>query len=199
MKKPFATACGALLIVGLAAGCGTGRTPSAASTATASASALQSAPRATATADPAGTAQPSGGPVPAGFRAASATFVSTLEGFVLGTAPCQHAPCTSIVRTRDRGLSWRGLPAPVVPLREPGSSGPGVRGIRFATLAQGFVFGNGLWVTTDGGKHWSAAAYPGGSIVSLQIIDGQVLAVTMRSGTAGQASWALRIVPRTKP
>ena len=185
MNKPFAIACGGLLIVGFTAGCGTARAPSAARPATASASASQPVPRATATAVPAGTTQPSGGPVPAGFRAASVTFVSTLEAFVLGTAPCKRAPCTSIVRTRDRGVSWRGLPAPVVPLGEPGiSSGPGVWGIRFATPEHGFVFGNGLWVTTDGGEHWSAAAYPGGSIVSLQIIDRQVLAVTMRSGTA---------------
>jgi photosystem II stability/assembly factor-like uncharacterized protein len=191
MNKLFATVCGGLLIVGLTAGCGTARAPSAARPATASASALQSPPRATVTAVPAGTPQPAGGPVPAGFRAASVTFVSTLEAFVLGTAPCKHAPCTSIVRSRDRGVSWRGLPAPVVPLREPGSSGAGVWGIRFATPEHGFVFGNGLWVTTDGGEHWSSAAYPGGSIVSLQIIDRQVLAVTMRSGIAGNASWAL--------
>ena len=180
MNRLFAGACGGLLIAGLTAGCGTARPPSAARPATASA--LQQAPRATVTAIPAGTTLPSGGPAPAGFRAASVTFVSTREAFVLGTAPCQHARCTSIVRTRDRGVSWRALPAPVVPLGEPGvSSGRAVWGIRFATPEYGFVFGNGLWVTTDGGKHWSAAAYPGGSIVSLEIIDHQVLAVTMHS------------------
>ena len=90
-------------------------------------------------------------------------------------------------------MSWRGLPAPVVPLGEPGVTvtGPAVWGIRFATPEYGFVFGNGLQVTTDGGKHWSATAYPGGSIVSLEIIDGQVLAVTMSRGMAGHESWAL--------
>jgi hypothetical protein len=78
---------------------------------------------------------------------------------VLGTAPCKHAPCTSIVRTLDRGVSWRGLPAPVVPLGEPyTSTGLAVWGIRFATPEHGFVFGNGLRVTTDGGEHWSAVA-----------------------------------------
>ena len=193
MNKLFAAACGALVIAALTAGCGTARAPSAARPATASASALQSASRPTVTAIPASAALPSGGPVPDGFRAASVTFVSSREAFVLGTAPCQHAPCTSIVRTRDRGVSWRGLPAPVVPLGEPGITvtGPAVWGIRFATPEYGFVFGNGLWVTTDGGGHWSAAAYPGGSVMSLEIIDRQVLAVTMRRGTAGHPSWAL--------
>src|SRR5690242_958684 len=190
MNRLFAGACGGLLIVGLTAGCGTVRPPSAARPATASA--LQRTPRATVTAIPAGTTLPSGSPVPAGFRGASVTSVSSLEAFVLGTAPCKHAPCTSIIRTRDRGVSWRALPAPVVPLGEPGiSGGSAVWGIRFATPEHGFVFGNGLWVTSDGGKHWSAAAYPGGSIVSLEIIDRQVLAVTVRRGTAGKTSWAL--------
>ena len=193
MNKLLAAACGALMIAALTAGCGTARAPSAARPATASASAPQSAPRPTVTAIPAGAALPSGGPVPDGFRAASVTFVSSREAFVLGTARCQHAPCTSIVRTRDRGVSWRGLPAPVVPLGEPGITvtGPAVWGIRFATPEYGFVFGNGLWVTADGGGHWSAAAYPGGSVMSLEIIDRQVLAVTMRRGPAGHPSWAL--------
>ncbi|MGD0245278.1 MAG: hypothetical protein ABSB59_33830 [Streptosporangiaceae bacterium] len=192
MNKAFAAACGGLLIAALMAGCGTAvAPPSAARSATASAS--PSSPRATTPAVPASVTRPSGGPVPAGFRAASVTFVSALEAFALGTAPCQHAPCTSIVRTGDRGVSWHGLPAPVVPLGEPGvtGTGPAVWGIRFATPEYGFVFGNGLWVTTDGGEHWSAAAHPVGSIVSLEIIGRQVLAVTMRSGAVGTASWAL--------
>jgi hypothetical protein len=127
-------------------------------------------------------AAPAGGPVPGGFAATSVTFVSTQEAFVLGTAPCSHAPCTSIVRTLDRGASWRGLPAPVVPLGQPeNTSGPAVWGIRFATPSHGFVFGNGLWETTDGGEHWDQADAPdapAGSILSLEVIDGQVLAVT---------------------
>lgn len=126
---------------------------------------------------------PPGGPVPAGFTATSVTFVSTQEAFVLGTAPCAHAPCTSIVRTLDRGASWRGLPAPVIPLSAPG--GTGVWGIRFATPEHGFVIGDGLWETTDGGQVWASAAYPGGSILSLAAIDGQVLALTATCSVQG--------------
>jgi photosystem II stability/assembly factor-like uncharacterized protein len=94
-----------------------------------------------------------------------------------------HAPCTSIVRTLDRGASWRGLPAPVVPLGQPqNGGGPAVWGIRFADPGHGFVFGDGLWETTDGGGHWAAAAGPGGSILSLEVIDGQVLALASACG-----------------
>ncbi len=111
---------------------------------------------------------------------------------MLGTAPCAHAPCTSVLRTVDRGVSWRWLPAPAVPLGEPYSSArPAVWGIRFATPEHGFVFGNGLWVTTDGGAHWSAVAYPGGAVLSLEVIDHQVLAVTARHGADGLTGWTL--------
>ena len=196
MKKSFAIACGGLLIVALAAGCGTMQPPSAAGSPARSAvsSSLVSrlASRAPVTAAPAGIMQPSGGPVPAGFRAASVTFVSAGEAFALGTAPCKHAPCTSIVRTLDRGMSWRRLPAPVAPLGQPDTStGPAVWGIRFAAPEHGFVFGNGLWVTTDGGEHWPAVAYPGGAILSLEITDHQVLAVTARHGPGGLTGWTL--------
>src|SRR6266705_6631103 len=145
--KSFATACGGLLAAAILAGCGGAAAPSAGPAPTASPrSSANAAHAATAPVTaPAGIVQPSGGPVPAGFRAAAVTFVSVRAAFVLGTAPCQRAPCTSIVRTRDRGVSWRGLPAPVVPLGEPGVTitGPAVWGIRFATPEYGFVFGNG--------------------------------------------------------
>src|SRR6202041_195206 len=139
---------------------------------------------------------PSGGPVPTGFAAASVTFVSPDEAFVLGTAPCAKAPCTSILRTLDRGANWRGLPAPVAPLAAPSEvAGPAVWGIRFANPLDGFVFGNGLWETTDGGEHWASAASPGSSIESLEVIDGQVLAVTATctpDGGCGQTGTLMR-------
>jgi hypothetical protein len=52
------------------------------------------------------------------------------------------------------------------------------------------VFGHGLWETTDGSAHWSQAIAPrGGSIFSLAIVHGQVLALTasctMQAGCTG--------------
>jgi hypothetical protein len=164
-----------VLLIGLVlSGCGSSHAPAAARTPAATPSVTPGQPM---------TPAPPGGPVPAGFRATSVTFVSAREAFVLGTAPCSHAPCTSIVRTVDRGASWRGLPAPVVPLSAPGAAG--VWGIRFATPQHGFVFGDGLWETTDGGQHWTSAAYPGGSVLSLAAIDGQLLALTATCSAQG--------------
>ena len=154
-------------------------TSGGAASASASASAASSVASAPATATSTAAA-PAGGPVPSGFAATSVTFVSPQEAFVLGTAPCAKAPCTSILRTLDRGASWRGLPAPVVTLGNEAadSTGPAVWGIRFANPEDGFVFGNGLWETSDGGERWTSAASPGGSIRSLEVIDGQELALT---------------------
>jgi hypothetical protein len=141
---------------------------------------------------------PAGGPVPSGFAATSVTFVSADEAFVLGTAPCSAKPCTSIVRTLNRGATWVGLPAPVVPLgtrNNTTGSQAAAWGIRFANPSHGFVFGDGLWETTDGGEHWPAVASPGGPITDLEVIDGQVLALSSSGGLyrrplAG-GSWSL--------
>ena len=162
------------------AGGGTSATTPTATGTSSPASATATAPAQSATAPTApASGQPAGGPVPNGFAATSVTFVSVDEAFVLGTAPCSHAPCTSIVRTLNRGASWVGLPAPVVALGSAeGSSGPAVWGIRFADPAHGFVFGNELYETADGGEHWAKVAGPQGSILSLEVIDGQVLALT---------------------
>jgi hypothetical protein len=171
-----------------------GASSAPASTASGSSSTTPAAPT-TSAATPTGAA-PSGGPVPTGFAATSVTFVSPEEAFVLGTAPCAKPPCTSILRTVDRGESWRGLPAPVAPLAARAEvAGPAVWGIRFANPSDGFVFGNGLWETTDGGEHWASVASPGSTIESLEVIDGQVLAVTgtcTPNGGCGQSGALMR-------
>lgn len=164
----------AAAVLGIA-GCGTVREPIAAGTA---GTPVRSASSSSAPTGP--SAGPKDGhradPVPAGFAATSVTWVSPDEGFVLGTAPCAHAPCTSIARTRNRGVSWTGLSAPAVPVGAPGQAGV-VWGIRFATPEHGFVFGDGLWETTDGGRRWSRVPTPFGSVLSLAIVPGQVLAL----------------------
>jgi len=102
---------------------------------------------------------PQGGPVPANFAAVSVTFVSLQTGWVLGTALCGSPPCTSLVRTRDGGKSWAGVPAPRADLSVDQS--PGVSRIRFADADNGWAFGPDLWMTHDGGSHWSAVSLPG--------------------------------------
>ena len=88
-------------------------------------------------------------------------------------------------RHRHRGGgSWTGLPAPPAPVGVPGQAGV-VWGIRFATPGHGFVFGDGLWETTDGGQRWSRVTAPFGSVLSLAIVPGQVLALVARCTPGG--------------
>jgi len=125
---------------------------------------------------------PPGGPVPPGFQPASMTFVSLSEGWVLGTAPCAHKPCTSVLRTTDGGRSWVGIPAPRFPLA-PASWLGGLHHLRFADRLDGFAFGSQLWATHDGGASWRRVPMPG-QIADLEASAGMVYAaVTDRHGT----------------
>ena len=132
------------------------------------------------------TSGPAGGPVPKGFTPASVTFVSARTGWVLGTAPCASAPCTSVVRTSDGGQTWVGIPAPRTPL-SPADSNGGVTYLRFANLANGWAFGPQLWVTHDGGAHWNQitlpGAAPGGDVMDVETAGGVVYAAV--AGTNG--------------
>jgi photosystem II stability/assembly factor-like uncharacterized protein len=125
-------------------------------------------------------ARPDAGPVPAGFEPISVTFVSASHGWVLGTAPCAHAPCTSVVRTTDGGRTWAGVPAPRYRLEN--FSPQGLSRMRFADTANGFAFGSQLWVTHDGAAHWHRVLQVPGSIVDLEASAGQVYAASERFG-----------------
>jgi photosystem II stability/assembly factor-like uncharacterized protein len=122
-----------------------------------------------------------GGPVPPGFLAQDLTFVSADTGWLLGTAPCSSAPCTSITRTGDGGRTWVGIPAPRADLEPNGQNGcdadrPCVRGIRFANDSVGYAYGStALYLTTDGGAHWSRQP---GQADAIEVADGTALRVS---------------------
>ncbi len=168
-------------LVTIAAGCGGGggTSPSASTTATPPPSQSPSAPATSSAPTPSPTPLAA---VPSGFKASSVTFVSPEEALVLGTAPGAGA---MVVRSLDRGQSWVRLAAPSASLGRPGASAaPRLWGIRFATPEHGFVFGSGLWETVDGGRRWVRAAAPGGQVLSLATMRGQVLALVAKAGGA---------------
>lgn len=117
---------------------------------------------------PAGAGLPAGGPVPPGFTPVSATFVSATQGWVLGTAPCTGVVCTSVLRTRDGGHSWQGIPAPSATLGQPDSGRNGdVSVVRFATARDGWAGVGRLYSTHDGGSTWQLRQLgPASSVVS---------------------------------
>jgi hypothetical protein len=95
---------------------------------------------------------PARGPVPTGFRVADLSFVGTHQGWALGTAPCSHRPCTSVLHTSNGGRTWAGIPAPIASLSN--CTHACVSSLRFANSQVGYAFGSSLELTTDAGQTW---------------------------------------------
>jgi hypothetical protein len=163
---------------------GASATPTACSAAVGSGCAspgASSSPSATSSATSSATVAPAiPAPTPiAGFQAASVTFVSSQDGWVLGTAGGSLA----LARTQDGGTYWTGVTAPPTGFYTgPGSSG--VSGIRFADQEDGWAYGSQLWATHDGGASWAQVTLPGlnsgGGMTPIQDLEtaaGQVYAV----------------------
>lgn len=58
---------------------------------------------------------------------------------------------------------------------------PAVSEVRFENASDGWLFGPGLWATTDGGQHWHRVSLPGAAgraVVALAASDGVVFAAT---------------------
>lgn len=110
-----------------------------------------------------------------GFQPTSASFLSATTGFVLGTVNCPlgHSCKPWLVRTGDGGARWQVLPAP------PRAGGDGA--VLFASKRTGWLYGQGLWVTTDGGNHWGKLPFRG-----------QITAMAVAAGTA----YAVAAAPR---
>jgi photosystem II stability/assembly factor-like uncharacterized protein len=129
---------------------------------------------------------PAGGPVPADAAPASVSFASSRTAFVLGTARCGKAPCTMILRTDDRGRSWRSLSAPTEAVSSPG--GNGLSGLRFADARRGYAFGAGLWATSNGAASWEPMHMPGRMVLALATVrDRALVAVTSACRSIGCA------------
>ena len=102
-----------------------------------------------------GAAAAAAAPVPASFEPGSVSFPSTTTGFLLGTSPCAHGPCTALLTSGDAGSTWTRRPAPHVPYASPSSSSSqAVSHVVFADASNGWLYGPSLWVTHDGASSW---------------------------------------------
>jgi photosystem II stability/assembly factor-like uncharacterized protein len=116
--------------------------------------------------------------------------------YLLGDAPCDAAPCTSLVRTADGGRSWRGVPAPRVAIATaagaPAARPDAVSQVRFADPRDGWAFGGGLWSTHDAAA--STASWRkvdvGGAVLDLATDGRTVWALVADCGTDGTCSGA---------
>jgi hypothetical protein len=164
MTRMHGPRCGAALsllaLAALLVACGgttTHPTPTS-GTATASAS-----PSPVASASASATAAPSTpAPTPiAGFEAASVTFVSSQDGWVLGTV----GGSVALARTQDGGTTWTSVTPPPTGFYT-GSGSTGVSGIRFANQQDGWAYGYDLFATQNGGASWTQVALPGLNVSS---------------------------------
>jgi hypothetical protein len=132
----------------------------------------------------------SGGAVPRNFQPTSVTFINMRIGAVIGQAGtpghCATPYCTSLAGTSDYGTSWYGVTAPV---NGAPSGASGVSQIRFLNLSDGWAFGPGLWVTHDGGAHWTPELTSGLRVTDLETADGRAFAI-FASCTGDTATYA---------
>ncbi len=109
--------------------------------------------------------------MPAHFEPASATFIGTDTGWVIGQAgtpgQCATAYCTSVARTGDAGKTWSGVPAP---LAGPADGAAGVSQIRFLNGADGWAFGPELFATHDGGHTWARLGTTGLRVTDVETV-----------------------------
>jgi photosystem II stability/assembly factor-like uncharacterized protein len=110
-----------------------------------------------------GSASAAVAPVPHGFAANSVTWISPLQGRVLGQAPCSGKLCTYVLSTGNGGKTWQRFGKVAAPIARDGDPGkPGVTEVHFATASSGFAFAPYLFHTTNGGRTWTRLAIPGG-------------------------------------
>ena len=144
-----------------------------------------SAPSASPSSQPGSTPSPTPAlaAMPAGFEPISATFVSSQDGWVLGSVRCASGRCPAIGQTTDGGARWNPINAPQTTVGSDPVTfvGTGIATLRFANANDGWAYGPELWATHDGGTTWKVvtigAIAAGSPVEALEAARGMVHAV----------------------
>ncbi len=108
-----------------------------------------------------------------GFQPLALTFVSPVEGWVLGTSATIPNSCVLLYQTTDGGATWSQVPAPPASYPAEGCYEPPIScvdQVLFATPQRGFAFGaswGDVYETTDDGQVWSRLDVSGVSAMAL--------------------------------
>ena len=92
------------------------------------------------------------------FAPAATSWLNTPTGYVLGEGACviPQTGCTSVLLTRDGGQTFSRLPGPPVPIAsQDGAAVLAVSHLLFVNSQVGYAWGPGLWMTSDGARHWT--------------------------------------------
>lgn len=140
------------------------------------------------------TSAPTQGPAWGRARVASVTATSTRTFVVLGflgdTGACKLPDCLRLVQTHDGGKTFTALPVPRDAMAgdaDP-AAGAAATDVRFGSANDGWLYGNGLWATHDGGYAWNKIKLPG-PVNRLAAAHGIVWALLSTDGGNSQQLW----------
>jgi len=123
--------------------------------------------------------------------------ISPEDVWALGERPCSTGTCAVVASSVDGGTTWQELPAPGAFVQSPTTNcttKPCVAGITMATSSVGYLYGQALFMTTDGGEDWHVV--PGPQIESMAVGDGQVFRIAYtHSGCPGACTTSLQAAP----
>jgi hypothetical protein len=134
------------------------------------------------------------GPAWDGARVTSMTATSTQTIVVLGalgdTGACKPPNCVRLAQSRDGGKTFSPLAIPDKTLA--GGTGGQLRksatNVRFGSANDGWLYGDGLWSTHNGGYAWHAVPMSG-AVNSLAAAHGVVWALVSTNGGNDQELW----------
>jgi len=111
---------------------------------------------------------------PTGFEPRAMSAISENDFWVLGDDACASSVCLSeILHTENGGRSFQRIPAPPGVYLAGNTTTPGppqARDLRFADADDGWVFGDTLWATHDGGNTWRQITF-GGTLLSVSQLE----------------------------
>lgn len=129
-------------------------------------------------------------PMPSTFKTLSMSQADGNTVFALGVGMCTDRDCLVAVRSTDGGGSWQRVATfvdtPVVSGMPTVGSGGSFTQIRMANARVGWVFGDGILQTTDGGLTWHTYAHAGAGVVDMAVANGQVAIVSTAGACDGQ-------------
>ncbi len=121
-----------------------------------------------------------GGPVLKAFDVVSVTNSGNGHRAALGTTSCSGSRCAAVITSADDGAHWS--VASSFRGEVPGPEGPRI--LRFADDKVGWLVGDTVRRTTDGGRTWDEFAHPGKHVFGLETDGRDVVIVAGDSPTA---------------
>lgn len=140
---------------------------------------------------------------PTGFTTWSLSNAGSRIVYSLGGNPCGGMTCPTLLRSGTNGASWAPVhtfPAsssasPVTPGAGNIRAGDQLRDVRFVSPSVGYVFGDDLMVTRDGGQTFSQVAHPGQSVLDVEASQGRVYVATAQGCTGSVCSGPVSVAP----